>query len=128
QERLFDPAFDRFFLSFAELEFFKGLYAPAGADFSDPRLSPLEAESFEGLPPAVIVVGQCDPIHPQGEAVHERLREAGVSSTLLVYPGMIHGFYGMTSLFEQAVTAFEETGAALDAILGSAASAAGAVA
>lgn len=118
QQELFDPAFDGFFLSYPELEFFQGLYVPDGADLTDPRLSPLEAESLGGLPPAVVVVGQCDPIHPQGEAVHERLREEGVDSRLLVYAGMIHGFYGMTSLFGQAEDAFAETAAELDSILG----------
>jgi acetyl esterase len=116
QRELFDADFDGFFLSYAELEFFQGLYLPAGTDLTDPRVSPLQAESLAGLPPAVVVLGQCDPIHPQGEAVAARLREAGVRAELLVYPGMIHGFYGMTTLFEQAEEAFEGTAAALEAV------------
>lgn len=116
QQELFDADFDGFFLSYAELEFFQSLYLPAGTDLGAARVSPLDAPSLADVPPAVVVVGQCDPIHPQGRAVHERLRAEGVDATLLVYPGMIHGFYGMTTLFDQAEKAFEETATALAAI------------
>lgn len=124
QRELFDADCDGFFLSYAELEFFQGLYLPEGTDLKDPRVSPLEAEDLSQLPPAVVVLAQCDPIRPQGEAVHERLQAAGVPSKLLVLDGMIHGFYGMTSLFDQAQQAFDETAAELETIAGPSAEAA----
>jgi acetyl esterase/lipase len=118
QKELFDAECDRFFLSLAELEHFESLYVPEGTDLGDPRLSPLEAPALAAMPPAVIVVAQCDPTHPQGEAMHERLLAEGVRSTLLVYQGMIHGFFGLTSLFDEAQEAFDDVAAELEAIVG----------
>ncbi|HVO54036.1 MAG TPA: alpha/beta hydrolase [Solirubrobacterales bacterium] len=118
QGELYDDAFDDFFLNFAELEHFAELYIPAGIDRDDPRLSPLGATSLEEMPPSLIVAAECDPIHLQAEAADARLVEEGASSKLLVYDGMIHGFYGMTGLFEEAQAAFDDVATELDLILG----------
>jgi acetyl esterase len=121
QAELFDERFENFFLSYAELEWFKGHYAQPETDLRDPRLSPLEVSSLVGAPPAIIVAAECDPIWPQGLALHERLLADGVASERLVYPGMIHGFFGMTSLFEQATSAYTDVGERLAAITAAAA-------
>ena len=54
----------------------------------------------------------------EGEAYAERLRKAGVQVTATRYDGMIHGFYGLDSVFDAARQATTETVAALrDALL-----------
>jgi acetyl esterase len=70
-------------------------YCPQGADPSDPRLSPLRATRFGGLPPAHIHTAEFDPVRDEGCAYADRLLEAGVSATYRCHKGMIHLFYAM---------------------------------
>ena len=53
---------------------------------------PAYAEDVSGLPPAIVVTGECDPIRDWGERYAARLRDARVQTTLTRYPGMYHGF------------------------------------
>lgn len=60
------------------------------ADRSDPRASPLLAESLSGLPPAFIVTGEFDPLRDQGMAYADALAAAGTPARGIVAPGQIH--------------------------------------
>ena len=62
----------------------------AGGRPSDPLLSPAAAPSLAGLPPAVIVCGEYDPLRDEARSYAERLREDGVEVVLDVVPGLIH--------------------------------------
>ena len=54
--------------------------------------SPVEAESFEGLPPAYIETAEFDCLHDDGTLYARLLREAGIEVTLNETKGTIHGF------------------------------------
>ncbi len=89
-------------------------------DGADPRqadASPLFADDLSGLPPALVVTAEFDPLRDEGEAYADRLRQAGVAATTSRYDGMIHGFYGLDSLFDAAKRATGETVAALQSAL-----------
>jgi acetyl esterase len=62
------------------------------ADAADWRASPLRAERFAGLAPALIVTCGFDPLQDEGQAYAQRLVEAGVSTRFLPYPRQLHGF------------------------------------
>ena len=54
--------------------------------------SPVEAESFDGLPPAYIETAEFDCLHDDGILYAEKLRETGAAVTLNETKGTMHGF------------------------------------
>jgi acetyl esterase len=62
--------------------------------------SPLRAtlEDLADLPPALVIVGEADPLRDEGEAYSAKLRAAGVPVTAVRYQGIIHDFVMVNSL------------------------------
>jgi acetyl esterase len=98
-----------YFLEQPTMDWFYGHYAGASADPVDPRLSPLRAADLAGLPPAVIVTAEYDPLRDEGEAYGAALRAAGVPADVRRFDGMIHGFFDMAAISPAARTAVEES-------------------
>jgi acetyl esterase len=81
-----------FGLDIADIEWFNAQWVPDPAMRRDPRVSPLYAPDLTGLPAAIVITCEHDPLRDQGEAYAERLREAGVPTTLRREQGMVHNF------------------------------------
>ena len=88
-------------------------YLPSPAQGREPHASPLLAPNLAGLPPALVITAECDPLRDEGEAYAARLRDAGVPVTLTRYTGMFHGFFRMTRLLDKAKAALDEVAASL---------------
>lgn len=83
---------------------------PTGADPSSPKISPLRAKDFSGLPPAYVMLAGYDPLHDEGLAYAEKLKQAGVNVTIADYGDMVHSFIYLQTVLPQAREAV--TGAA----------------
>lgn len=71
---------------------FNSFYLNSGADPADPLVSPIKRTDLSGLPRALVVTAGYDPLRDEGEAYAEKLREAGVETTLRRYESANHGF------------------------------------
>ena len=69
-------------------------------------VAPGRAESHAGLPAALVVTVELDPLHSEGVAYARQLRAAGVQVTHRDFPGLFHGFLTMMP-FAPAVAARE---------------------
>ncbi len=81
----------------------------------DTRRVPAYAADLTGLPQAIVVTAELDPIHDWGERYASRLREAGVQTTLTRYPGIYHGFLMRSEATARGRLAMAEIGALLQA-------------
>jgi len=97
-----------YFLEAPTLAWFIGHYAPPGTDLNDPRMSPLRGD-LAGLPPAIVVTAECDPLRDEGIAYADALAAAGVPVEHTNYPGLIHGFFDMGPWSAACQTAVDET-------------------
>jgi acetyl esterase/lipase len=95
---LLDAAFDSdswarlgsgYLLTRDQLEWAVEQYAP-GVDRRDPLLSPVQAQDLSGLPPALIVTGEYDPLSDDGERYAVALEAAGIAVRHVHYEGLIH--------------------------------------
>jgi acetyl esterase len=96
-----------YFLTSDDMAWFSGNYVPEGADPHDPRLSPLRAASLAGLPPAVVLTAEFDPLRDEGEAYAAALQDAGVEVHHHRFDGLIHGFFDLGLLSAACAKAVE---------------------
>jgi acetyl esterase len=102
-----------YYLTRAEMEWFRGHYLARTEDAQSPYASPLLAPDLRGLPPALVITAECDPLRDEGEAYAKRLAEAGVEVTCTRYAGMIHPFFSLGGAFSQGRRAIEQVAAAV---------------
>jgi len=87
---------------------YRGHYLRSERDAADPLASPLRAATLKGLPPALVITAEYDPLRDQGEAYASRLAEEEVPVTLSRYDGMAHGFFTSLGTLDAARAALAQ--------------------
>ncbi len=85
---------DGYFLTRGMCDWYYAHYA-GDCDRRHPDLSPLLAPDVSDVPALVYTAG-FDPLRDEGQAYAERLRAAGTRVMQREFPGLVHGFVGMT--------------------------------
>jgi acetyl esterase len=108
---MLDPACDSasqrefgegFLVTRADLRWFWRHYLSSSEDAADPLASPLLTGVLEGLPRALVVTAEYDPLRDEGEAYADRLRGAGVAVTAKRYDGLIHACFQMGGVIDRS--------------------------
>ena len=95
-----------------------GLWVRPPRTPADPRVSPLLALDLSGLPPAVVVTAEHDPLRDEGDAFAARLAAAGVAVRHRCEAGLVHGFIqGLDCVSPVAAAAAERLFADVRAVL-----------
>jgi len=108
---------DGYFLTRDSMLWFWNHYRASDADRNNPYACPLQAKDLRGLPPALVITAEFDPLRDEGEAYAARLEEAGVAVKLSRYDGMIHGFFSMSLILDKGKAAVAEATQALRSAL-----------
>ena len=106
-------------LEMATLEADLALYLPAGVERGDPRISPLRAVKFAGLPAAIIHTAEFDPMRDEGNAYAGKLVAAGVEVEHVCHDGMIHNFHAMGAILPQGRLVLHQIGEQVRRVIGS---------
>ncbi len=97
-----------FMLLKENMEMYRSMYLPHKEDWYDPKASPLLAQDFTGLPPAIIITAEFDLLRDEGEAYAAKLKEAGVQTVEIQYKGVVHAFFSVTRFVPKADQAIDE--------------------
>ena len=104
---------DGYALTTDDMKWYWNHYLSSDADASNPYAAPMAAKDLSGLPPALVITAEFDPLRDEGEAYGQKLQAAGVDTTCTRYDGMIHGFFGLFADIDKGQQAISEASEAL---------------
>jgi acetyl esterase len=90
-----------YMLTILDLQWFINHYLSREEEKKHPLASPMLAADLRGLPQALVVTAEFDPLRDEGEQYGSRLKEAGVPATISRYKGTIHGFISLAAVLDQ---------------------------
>jgi acetyl esterase len=108
-----------YLLSKKSIEDIRDLYLSQRQDALNPLASPILAPDLAGLPPALIVTAQFDPLVDEAAHYGQRLQEAGVPLTYRCFEGTIHSFMIMAGVISLGYTALDLVAARIASLQGS---------
>lgn len=91
-----------YFLTEKQMLWFNYMYLNSSLDAFNVYFSPILYKDFKGLPEAIIITAEHDPLRDQGEMYLARLYNSGVQATGIRAKGMIHGFLNFSDLVPAA--------------------------
>ena len=81
-------------------------YLREDSDAQHPYAAPLLAKELSGLPSALVITAEYDPVRDEAEAYAGRLSAAGVAAKVIRYDGMVHGFFDAALPLDRTEEAF----------------------
>jgi len=91
-----------YFLTSRQMDFFGKAYLKTQSDALNPYFSPIIHQNHRGLPEAIIITAEHDPLRDQGEMYLSTLYNSGVQAICIRAKGMIHGFESFFSVVPAA--------------------------
>ena len=88
-------------------------YLRDDSDAKNPYAAPMQAKDLSGLPPALIMTAEYDPLCDDGAGYAERLKQAGVATTYICYQGTFHSFFGASPVIDRGKEALAQAVQAL---------------
>ena len=107
---------DGYFLTRDAMVWLWNHYLEEVGDGNSPLASPLRATTLAGLPPAIVITAEFDPLRDEAEAYAARLRADDVTVELVRYDSQIHGFFG-NAMIDDGISALDRVSAALQTAL-----------
>jgi acetyl esterase len=104
-----------YFLTRGAMAWFWNHYVRDHNDLKHPYAAPTHAPELKGLPPALVITAEYDPLRDEGEAYAAKLRAAGVPVTSTRYDGTIHGFVSMADNLDKGKEAIKQVVSTLKA-------------
>jgi acetyl esterase len=99
-----------YMLTTSAVRWFWRHYLRGPEDTTDPLAVPMRAGDLAGLPPAIIVTAEFDPLRDEGETYADRLAEAGVPTIKRRYDGMVHAFVLMGRYVDASAALLDDLG------------------
>ena len=90
------------------MKWFWDHYLSDPSEGAHPNASLLRAPDLSGLPPALLVTAEYDPLRDEGEFDADKLRAAGVPTNLSRYDGVNHGFMFWVGVVDKAGSAMNK--------------------
>ncbi len=102
-----------YLLELETMRWFWDHYCPEPSQRQQPQASPLRAGNLAGLPPALVITAEFDPLRDEGEAYAAALHAAGTPAEAVRFDGLIHDFLATAQVFQASRTGFEHACRAL---------------
>jgi acetyl esterase len=107
------------YLEFAEnhyltrktMQWFASHYLASPEENRNPDASPLLAKDLAGLPPALLITAEFDPLRDEGDAYAVELATAGIPVDHTCHPGMPHNFHALGGVLPQGREVLKTIGA-----------------
>lgn len=97
-----------YFLTHESMAWFAQQYFENEEDKLTVYAAPLRSKDLSGLPPALVITAEYDPLRDEGLDYANRLHEAGVQVESTCYEGMMHGFFWMAGIMNKGKQAIEQ--------------------
>jgi acetyl esterase len=97
-----DATYTRHVLTPQVIDWFQLQYVGPVPPINDARYAPLRCSDFSALPPALLVLAECDPLYDHGVQYARAVRDGGGRADVVVAHGALHAFFHLQKFYTAA--------------------------